>query len=180
MSRSIDFEHPQPQLILLLHLLPLDQDTPSLLHEQDTLPAAFAAQSNFTRHSPGLILSNITCHPSMALHAACLILLFLIWTINQSIAWALPPLLSWSRWPVIQHLSLKARSHIPTRLSLAQRTRWSQTVQLYPNYLGMSHTMTRPSDRCRTRRLYQYLPIEILTVVLLILNISRFTTRLIR
>ena len=126
---------------------------------------------------PGLILSNITCHPSMALHAACLILLFLIWTINQSIAWALPTLLSWSRWPVIHYLSFKARSHIPTRLSLALPTRWSQTVQLYPNYLGMSHTTTRLSDRYRTRKLYQYLFIEILTVGLLILNISRFTTQ---
>ena len=106
----------------------------------------------------------------MALHAACLILLFLILTINQSIAWALPTLLSWSRWPVIHYLSLKARSHIPTRLSLAQPIRWSQTVQLYSNYLGMSHTTTRPSDRYRTRRLYKYLPIEILTVVLLILK----------
>ena len=131
--------------------------TPKLLHlphEQDTLPAAFAAQSNFTRHSPGLILSNITCHPSMALHAACLILLLLIWTIDQSIAWALPTLLSWSRWPVIHYLSLKAQSHISTRLSLAQPTRWSQTVQLYPNYLGMSHTTTQQSDRCRTRMLH--------------------------
>ena len=108
----------------------------------------------------------------MALHAACSILLFLMWTINQSIAWALPTLLSWSRWPVIHYLPLKAGSHIPTRLSLALPTR-----QLYPNYLGMSHTTTRLSDRYRTRRLYQYLPIEILTVGLLILNISRFTTR---
>ena len=39
--------------------------------------------------------------------------------------------------------TLKARSHIPTRLLLDLTTRWSETNQLHPNSKGMSHTTTR-------------------------------------
>ena len=51
---------------------------------------------------------------------------------------------------------LKARSHIPTRLSVALTARWSETDQLHPNGTGMSHTTTRLSVR-RTPALSQLL-----------------------
>ena len=40
-------------------------------------------------------------------------------------------------------VSLKARSHIPTRLLLVHPTRWSETNQSTPKWRGMSHNRTR-------------------------------------
>ena len=99
--------------------------------------------------------------------------------------------------------SLKARSHMPTRLTLPYPTRWSGTVHSHPKQRGMSHIVVvtgyaglrcpvdlrimsqvsrqiavlQPSGRGVRGVPYPDWTSKLPTIGSLIFNISRFTTR---